>query len=218
MSSRTATASTIVSRGLMREAWVQTDEAEDVAGSVRHALRSRQFTGDDSQAWKWVALALHSAVQGACVCHLVTSASPVGAVTKQNAGEWLEYLERSRIDGEARAPRTYLLSLPGLLKAARKPHSAGDRSNANGVRVTDSELSWLCRFHDDVRNQFVHFEPRGWSLEVSGIPGLAQLISRIIGDIIDSGYAFRHQSEAWREALRCDLQALSSDDWLPPAR
>ena len=62
-------------------------EAEDIAGSIRHALRCQQFTSVDPQTWKWVALALHSALQGACVCHLVSTASPFGAVTKQNAGE-----------------------------------------------------------------------------------------------------------------------------------
>ncbi len=188
--------------------WVHTDEAEDVAASVRHVIRSREFTRDDPQAWKWVALALHSALQGACVCHLVTTAAPVGAVTKQNAIEWLAFFEASRLDPAAKSPKTHLMALPALLKAVRKPRSAGDRSNSSGVEISDQDLQWLCRFHEEVRNQFVHFEPRGWSLEISGISELGKLIGRIIQRFLDIGWAFRHQDKTWRSALAADISLL----------
>lgn len=86
------------------------------------------------------------------------------------------------------------MALPGLLKAARKPHSAGDRSNDQGIAISDAELEWLNRFHSSVRNQFTHFEPMGWSLEVSGIPEIAMLVARIVSEITDTGWAFRHKS------------------------
>ena len=194
---------------VLSEKWLQTDEEEDVAASLRHALRSHQLVSTDIQAWKWVALALHSALQGACVCHLVTTAVPVGAVTKQNAKEWLAYFEASRADPKVRPPKTYILSLPDLLKEVRKPHSAGDSSNSVGIAVSDSELAWLRRFHADIRNQFSHFEPRGWSIEVSGIPELGKVIARIIRDILDAGWAFRHKEDDWKARLRADLDALS---------
>lgn len=193
-----------------KERWVRTNEAEDVAASIRHALRCWQLAADDPHSWKWLALALHSALQGACVCHLVTTAAPIGVVTHRNAGNWLKYFEASRADPEAKPPRTYLLSFPDLLTAVRKPQSAGDRSNQSGVTLTDPEVIWLRRFHEEVRNQFVHFEPRGWSLEVSGIPDLARLTARVINDILDAGWAFRHQDIRWRNALRADLDSLAS--------
>jgi hypothetical protein len=196
------------------EIWVSTDEAEDVAGSIRHVLRAAETVRDDPQSWKWVALGLHSALQGACVCHLTTSAAPIGAVTKENAREWIAYVEESRTNPSAKTPKTHLMALPLLLKAIRKPKSAGDRSNADGVTVSDPELSWLCRFHRDIRNQFVHFEPRGWAIEVSGIPELAKLISRIILEMLNIGYAFRHQNADQAEELRQNLRALASREWL----
>lgn len=188
--------------------WIRTDEAEDVAASIRHALRCRDFTLEDPQAWKWVLLALHSALQGACVCHLVTTASPIGIVTPKNTQEWNEYFEASRTDPEARLPATVLLNLPALIKAIRKPRSAGDGSNEAGIVVSDSELAWVRRLHEGVRNQFVHFSPQGWSLEVSGIPDFAKLTARIILAIDDAGWAFRHQNFVWRERVRADLRRL----------
>lgn len=76
--------------------------------------------------------------------------------------------------------------------------------------LSDDELRWLCRFHNNIRNQFTHFEPMGWSVDVSGIPELGKLIGRIIDDIIDMNWGFRHvQREELREFQR-DLNILKS--------
>lgn len=197
----------------MADNWIRADEAQDVTGSIRHTLATIRLIEQDPLAWKWVVIALHSALQGACVCHLVTTAAPVGAVKEHNAEQWLAYFEASRADPNARPPKTYLMELPELLKAVRKPHSAGDRSNATGVLISDSEFYLLRRFHTDFRNQFVHFEPMGWSIEVSGIPEITKLIVRIIGDISEIGWAFRHQECTQREELRCTLKTLALMSW-----
>ncbi|PTM94381.1 hypothetical protein [Mycoplana dimorpha] len=197
----------------MADNWIQTDETEDVAGSIRQVIRLAQFVEKDPQAWKWVVIALHSALQGACVCHLTTTAAPVGAVTERNAGEWLAYFEDQRTNPNAIPPKTHLMGLPDLLKAVRKPYSAGDRSNAAGVAISESELNWLRGFHKNIRNQFVHFEPMGWSIEVSGIPEIAKLIARVIGEILRIGWAFRHQDSLQRKEMQRSLQALALIEW-----
>lgn len=197
----------------MMETWVQTSETDDVAGSIRHVIRTAHFVGEDPQAWKWVVMALHSALQGACVCHLTTTAAPVGAVTEQNASAWLTYFENSHTDSNTKPPETHLMALPGLLKAVRKPHSAGDHTNALGITISDSDLMWLGRFHKQIRNQFVHFEPMGWSINMSGIPELVKLIARIIEEILDHGWAFRHQDLEERSDMRRSLKTLATIDW-----
>lgn len=148
----------------MADNWIRVDECEDVAGSIRHAIRTAELLRDDPQAWKWVAIALHSSLQGACVCHLTTTAAPLGAVTESNAKQWIAYFEESRNDKQAKPPKTYLMALPELLKAVRKPHSAGDGSNGSGVSINENEIQWLCRFHIHIRNQFIHFSAMIWSI------------------------------------------------------
>lgn len=189
---------------------VKTDEAQDVASSIRHALQCWALTIDDPHAWKFVILALHGALQGACVCHLVTTASPVGAVTKRNTCEWLNYFENSHIDESLAPPKTQLMALPELLKAVRKADSAGQNLGVNRqVTISDSELNSLIRIHNQFRNQFVHFSPTGWRFDVSGMQKLAQLIARIIQDILVCGWAFRHLGEEQREMLKEDLRVLT---------
>jgi hypothetical protein len=197
----------------MSEKWVRTDEAEDVAGSIRHAIRAVQFVEQDPQAWKWLVLALHSALQGACVCHLTTTAAPLGGVSRRNAKEWLKYFEDQRVNANAKQPKTFLMCLPDLLKAVRKPDSAGDRSDGSGVEISDSELDWLTSFHKIIRNQFTHFEPMVWSIEVSGIPEITKLIARIIKDILEVGWAFRHLAQEQRDELQKSLETLETMAW-----
>jgi hypothetical protein len=194
--------------GQPRSRWLRTDEAEDVASSIRHCIACYCLIEQDEHAWKWVALSLHSALQGACVCHLVTTFVPVGAVTKKNTKEWVAYVEASRDDRKLKAPATTLLNLPDLLKKARKPRSAGDGGNASGIAISDSELAWLRRFHNDIRNEFTHFSPKGWAIEVSGIPKLTDLAVRIISDVSSAGWAFRHQDDDWRESFASHLREL----------
>ncbi|MCP5396404.1 MAG: hypothetical protein H6918_06685 [Sphingomonadaceae bacterium] len=193
----------------MAERWIATDEAEDVAGSIRQALRIVHLLDEDEQAWKWLMLALHSALQGACVCHLVTTVVPVGCVTDKNASEWLQFIEARRKDTNATRPKTYLLDLPSLLKKVRKPNSAGDGSNSKGIALSDSDFAYLKSFHETYRNQFTHFAPMGWSIEVSGVSEIARLISRVIGEILDCGWAFRNLDLDMRSRLRADLDALA---------
>jgi hypothetical protein len=188
----------------MAEVWVDADEVEDVAASVRHVLRCWPEAGADPQIWKWIALALHSALQGACVCHLLTTARPLGAVDEKNAARWMAYFENP----VGSPPPTRLMSLPDLLATIRREKSAGDGRDDVVIAIDDDELAWLQRFHTEIRNQLVHFEPMGWAVEVSGLPGLAKLIARIIADVLAYGWGFRHKDEAWRERLAHDLNQL----------
>lgn len=197
----------------MADNWIETDEREDVAGSIRHIIRTAHFVGEDTHAWKWVIIALHSALQGACVCHLTTTAAPMGAISETNNRQWVAYFEESRTNPNAKPPKAHLMCLPELLKAIRKPNSAGNHSNGNGIAISGSELNWLIRFHNEFRNQFTHFVPMAWSIEVSGIPLITKLIARIIRDIFEMGWAFRHQDREQHEEMQRILYTLETIEW-----
>ncbi len=172
--------------------WLIMDEASDVAGSLRHAVTSFHLLETDAYAFKWAFLALHSALQGACVCHLTTTAAPVGAVSAKNAGEWLEYFEAGRTGKAVKPPKTYILELPLLLKKVRKHNSSGNGPIHADIKISDIELDWLKRLHVEVRNQLTHFEPMGWSIDIGGLKEFARVSSRIVSAILDAGWAFRH--------------------------
>ncbi|MEQ1499240.1 MAG: hypothetical protein ABL914_11305 [Novosphingobium sp.] len=199
----------------MAEVWLETDECEDVLSSVRHCSVSFGLAETDLHAFKWVILSLHSALQGSCVCHLVGTAGPLGATTKRNATEWCVYYA-AKVDEQVSRPKTKIAELPELLKRIRKENSAGDGSQGSEIQLTDSDLQWWKRTHDRMRNQFVHFEPMGWSIELSGIPELVLVTSRIIKEIESNGWAFRHMSDEWRCTLCEEIRNLETRarDWV----
>jgi hypothetical protein len=203
----------------MGEVWLRTDEVKDVAASIRHCRASLGLAQTDLHAFKWILLSLHSALQGACVCHLTTTFAPVGAATKQNTKEWLKWSEERWGNPNIKAPETKIANLPELLKRVRKANSAGDRSNSNGISLSKSEYEWWNRIHCEIRNQFTHFAPQGWSIDVSGVPELIQLTVRVIRDIAAVGWAFRHADIDWKTKFDADLTSLdeAASSFVAPA-
>ncbi|MFN9014801.1 MAG: hypothetical protein ACK5W3_02475 [Hyphomonadaceae bacterium] len=197
----------------MTERWIRTDEPTDVLGSIRSCLRTAAFVEEDPQAFKWLVLSLHSALQGACVCHLTTTAPPLGAVNKKNALEWIEYFDKRRDNPKEKEPKTHLMCLPGLLSAVRRPNSVGSQDSNVAVAISDREFNLLKRFHTNIRNQFVHFAPMGWSIEVSGFPEIAELVARIIGEMHQIGWAFRHLEPTAQDELSQKLRILAAFKW-----
>lgn len=146
------------------------------------------------------------------MCHLTGTSGPLDALFEKSRKEWIDYPNNHSADEEAVRPSTRLMSLPNLLKAIRKKGS-GARSNGNAVKISDSELEWLERFHVEFRNQFTHFKPMGWAIEVSGIPEIARIISRIITDIHNNGWAFRHLEDLAKTNMVADLERLRKAEW-----
>jgi hypothetical protein len=191
------------------ENWLQTDEAEDVLASLRHAEACFELAKSDKHANKWLILALHSALQSACVCHL-TATDLRGALDGRTEQLLYEADEKRRNGSPYKLPKLRIADLVELLQRVRKPHSAGDRSNDNGIPISESELDWLARIHREIRNRLVHFHPMRWSIELSGIPDLAGLVVRIIRDIQSCGWAFRKKDDDWFVRLDRTLDKLDS--------
>jgi hypothetical protein len=185
-----------LSGALVEENWLRTDEAKDVLSSLRHAIACLELAKTDKHANKWLILALLSALQGACVCHL-TGTDLHGALDERSTERLLEVDENRRKGLQNDLPKLKIAGLFELLKRVREPESAGDRSNEKGIEIRDPELVWLERISTEIRNQFVHFSPMVWSIELSGVPDLAGLVVRIIRDIRSVGWAFRKKDDDW---------------------
>ena len=54
------------------EIWLRTDEIEELIGALEHCaeLAGTLRSNVNVQRWKWLILALHNTVQGACTCAL----------------------------------------------------------------------------------------------------------------------------------------------------
>lgn len=109
----------------------------------------------DNYAWKWAIIAMQNAVQNAIVA-AISGTDQLGALTKKAAREWLEAYEQDRTD----YPEPWLasfLELYGRMKV---------RTGFPASPEIDKDIASLVGF----RNDFTHFTPKGWSLQLAGLP------------------------------------------------
>jgi uncharacterized protein (DUF4415 family) len=129
--------------------WLRTDEIEEFIGALEHcaALASEL---EEAANWKWLILALHNAAQGAFVCALRgedTSGEAVFAGKQRRLADFKELYARVRKKNYLPHPFT----LP----------QSGPRDVALDKLVS-------------LRNDFAHFDPKGLSLELSGMPEIVR--------------------------------------------
>ena len=209
--------------------FVRLDERQDVLLSLGHCAMSLRHTGQSKGTWKWVILSLHSAFQGAMVCHL-SGSEQRGALRKENAMKWREWLERNRRgeieyvpDGsdELSLPKTrikYKKDRPPKIWVA-SPLELLDRlgclemrvEEAGGViPISDQQKRSFKEFNDEYRNQFAHFSPRGWSIEIDLIKERMKDVLDIFDLILEDSYPFRHLECDEKSAMRSKLAAIRS--------
>ncbi len=142
----------------------------------------------DVYRWKWVIIALHNALQGFMVLALRGS-SNFHLVKADDADK---YLAAIRGEGEPFPGEKldYFLELYKKIKSKRMKmyvHSQPFKPSANQTRHVK-------KLHE-FRNEFIHFLPKGFSLEVSGMPVVVKDCLSVI-----SFLAFESGNVFWVEA------------------
>jgi hypothetical protein len=123
--------------------------------------------------WKWAIIIAHNTLQGACTCFLTNTAG-VGALKNDSTKEILNYLDPDTETGET-WPKEELAPLSQLL--FRLPDEI--RIDLNGITTPyPFDRSGDIKRLQDFRDEFVHFTPKGWLIEIEGLP-------RIIGNTLD---------------------------------
>jgi len=142
----------------MKEIWLRTDERKDVVASLHMVSDSCDSVLSDLSAWKWIVLGTHSALQAAITLHL-SLGNHLLVARPEDATAWL----RAHRNGEL-YPESKMDDFLSLYKKLKKHEIVGYRFKPNGTQGCH------IRRLNSLRNQFVHFMPQGWSIDVSCIP------------------------------------------------
>ncbi len=141
--------------------FLKTDEYNEISKLIE-LLLSQSKKLDDIYNWKWVILTLHSALQGFMIIALRDSAG-LNILRDKIANKWLEAYRN-----DEPYPVEILdsfLNLYDKIKSdimLRFVHSKKFESSNDHDRSVKKLNS--------LRNDFIHFIPRGWLIEVSGLP------------------------------------------------
>lgn len=167
------------------------DERQDVLASLEHCVMSLSQARDSESELKWVILSLHSAFQGAMVCHLSGPEQCNLFYKKRNAEEWSKWQEKNKHKetklikngvykpGNPKmriAPATVLFKRLGDEKERLEEITVGKVISINAQQMKSFETI------NNLRNEFTHFSPRVW---VMSIDFIKSLIMDPMKDVLD---------------------------------
>lgn len=172
----------------MEEVIFVTDEVEDVLESLRHVRVCLKETHSNPHAWKWVAISLFCAVQGAIVCH-ATGFSGLEALRKEHA-EIEETWLRGKPTRSGLPPVSDLAAPESLWK--RMVGGYADYLPAGGIISASEDQETAFHYFKHLRDGLLHFTPKTWIIGASQIRRNMPPMLDLLDEIIDRGFAFRH--------------------------
>jgi len=173
--------------GGRNEIWIRINEHQQAVLSLEMFWQHLQQTRTKSYHWQWVVLGLHNSLQGFMVLGL-RGTDNLNVLTEECAQDWLLAYQR----GDGNYPRE---KLDGFLDLYKKIKSNRMKIyiNSKSFKPKGTQGKSVKKLNS-LRNEFVHFVPKGWSLEISGLP---QIVNDCLGVI--EFLAFESNNVVWHE-------------------
>lgn len=143
--------------------WLHTDEYTDAEVSLKKCAELSVRVGADISEWKWLLIAVHSAVQGIFVLAL-SRGNGLLTLKSSHAAAWLKSYQRG-LPWPDRLDLDYFLEL----HAKAKRHILCPP----GAFITTAAHDEAMRKLNDLRNGFIHFGAQRWSIELAGLPTIS---------------------------------------------
>ena len=162
--------------------YLRTDEHLEFIDALNTSAYFSKEVLNNTYAMKWLILALHASLQGACVCALRGyDTSGVSVLSNASRKEWLNWFEESRDNGDLPAPEfEKLADLKTLYKRVTKTSELRHPFTFH----QDSKINFDVKRLNSLRNNFIHFVPKGWSIELSGMPRIVSSVTEVIEHLV----------------------------------
>jgi len=134
---------------------MRTDEREDVLSSLKMFNDSIDKALQEEAYWKWAVISIHSSVQSLMAFHLGFG-NDLLVMRQQDAEAWLEAHEN-----ETDYPEVQMDGFLNLYKKIKKHEILGYKFTPQGQEGRSVKRI------NTLRNEFIHFMPKGWSIEVT---------------------------------------------------
>ena len=172
----------------MDAAYLRTNQWIDTVFSLESSVQFSHRVEVDPLWWKWLIVSVHATVQGFMVLALERGNSL--AVMKPHIAEaWLKAYENGTPFPDEKMD--FFLELYAKVKDACTPGYAGSKAFQPGP-THDRSMRRL----NDFRNDFIHFMPKGWSIELAGLPRITRDCAELAEFLAwESGYVLWHEEE-----------------------
>ena len=189
--------------------YLRTDEEFEAANAMQMAAQFASGVVADLHLWRWIIIALHNAAQGAMALSL-RHGNGLLALSDENRAAWMIAYEKNETP-----PPEKLDNYLNLYKKVKHIEWGQVGGNTRFVPV-GTEGGDIKRLNS-LRNEFIHFTPKGWSLEIDGLPRIALATARLISFLaLETTNVFWHTPAARERLLEahanftvsmCHLQA-----------
>ena len=155
------------------EKWLRTDETLEAVSSLEMVATSLQNVQNDWYQWKWAVLALHNSLQGFMVLAL-RGGNGLNCLRDDIAEDWLRGYRANE-----KLPKEKLDRVLNLYKKIKNPKRMRFYVHSKPFKPSGTQGKNVKKLNQ-LRNEFVHFLPKGWSLEITGLPIISLDCLRII--------------------------------------
>ncbi len=169
--------------------YLSVNERDDVANSLEFCADIALQLGAQPERWKWCLIGMQNALHGALVCTLSGSAG-LGALSEQSQKAWLAWYEKSVEGVSGTLPKEFMADLEALYKRAKKPEYMVE-FGGEPIRTSndvDSDIKLL----NELRRDFAHLTPKGWSIQLLGLPRVILSTLSVIEQL------FQHPANTYR--------------------
>jgi hypothetical protein len=169
--------------------WLHLDELENAIDNLEMVSFFLKIIKDERK-WKWAIIAIHQALYGFAIC----TSTPTDS----------SFALRDPQDNES-----HLIS---IWKALDRAKSEEWKKLSISVPLVTSleEDQAIGKLVKDFRNEFEHFRPKSWSIEVSGMPDIFKHVLRVIRHLALESNSVTYVDEDLERRARSAISALDS--------
>lgn len=178
------------------------DEKENAIDSLDKALTFLNEVEQNPFNWKWFTIALHNATHSFMLLAL------------QNpdlSGIWKEP-EIKKEDGRIDIfnPNNKLISFMEAFKRIQDPNRMGGYVNSKAFSAKPYHEESMKKLNDNLRNQFIHFRPGGWSVHKKYIGEIGSPVLEVIEFLVFESGRVRFFEDSQFKRTRTYLDAIKS--------
>ena len=158
--------------------YISLNQETNALDYLEHATVFIRETPKNVKAWKWVVISLHGALYGFAVA---ASCSADSDTSKTKTGKLLGFWE--------------------TLKKCQDFNHMGMLVNSKHLELTDSQKESIESLKKKLRNEFEHFRPKSWSIEIHGMPQITINILEVIHFLARETCTYVHLSRQEEELV-----------------
>ena len=176
--------------------WLRTDTHVDAVESLEKVAELLVHVPERTNEWKWVLIAAHSALQGFLVLAL-EQGNGLQTLKPSHTKKWLKAYETGD-PWPDKLDLDYFLQLYEKVKGDTISHHLGATRFVSESRHDDS-MTML----NELRNGFIHFTPKSWSIKLATLPTICLDCFDVVDFLAwDSGAILWHSSSLSKRAKK----------------